>query len=300
MPIYNIYSRRKRCVEKAEPDVYQYDQVPEKLRVQILHIWDSALGTAGYEIIREILRREHGKLYLARQDYNPYNDCRQYLLKAHDIDEWLDVIEISFRYITRVVSDMAGWQRDSEGIIQEPDDAIAELNFRFRDAGLGYQIENGEIIRVDSQFVHAEVVKPTLQFLSDRRFAGAQQEFLDAHAHYRNAEFEDAIVDALRAFESTLRAICDIKRWTYPQGARASDLIRIVRQNDLLPTYLDQTFDQLVATLQSGLPKVRNEAGGHGQGREVRSTPGYVAAYALHLAATDILLLAEAFKASEE
>ncbi len=46
------------------------------------------------------------------------------------------------------------------------------------------------------------------------------------------------------------------------------------------PDYLDKSFDQLIATLSSGLPRVRNEEGAHGQGAKPRATPPYVAAYA--------------------
>lgn len=120
-----------------------------------------------------------------------------------------------------------------------------------------------------------------------------------AHAHYRAGEYKDCVADALNAFESTMKAICDIKKWSYSKGARASDLLKVIRSNGLLPDYLDGSFDQLAATLASGLPKVRNEAGGHGQGAEPRQTPGYIAAYALHLAAAKIVLLFEALKASE-
>ena len=70
-----------------------------------------------------------------------------------------------------------------------------------------------------------------------------------------------------------------------------------VRANGLLPSYLDASFDQLTATLRSGLPEVRNEEGAHGQGATPRETPNYVAAYALYLAAANILFLAEAHKA---
>ena len=72
-----------------------------------------------------------------------------------------------------------------------------------------------------------------------------------------------------------------------------------IRKNGLLPDYLDNSFDQLLATLQSGLPKVRNEEGAHGQGAQPREAPPYVAAYALHLAAAKIVLLVEAFRESE-
>lgn len=96
-----------------------------------------------------------------------------------------------------------------------------------------------------------------------------------------------------------MKAICDIKDWEYKKGARASDLLKILRAKDLLPDYLDNSFDQLAATLSSGLPKVRNEEGGHGQGAQPRATPSYVAAYALHLAAAKIVLLVEAMQDGE-
>ena len=117
---------------------------------------------------------------------------------------------------------------------------------------------------------------------------------MKAHGHYRAGEMKDAITDANNAFESTLKTICDQRVWQYSKGARTSDLLKVVRENRLLPSYLDNSFDQLAATLKSGLPKVRAEEGAHGQGPIPRETPDYVAAYALHLAAVKILFLAQA------
>ena len=233
------------------------------------------------------------------QLYDPNANPKDDLLNAiiyglQSVDDWLDVVDYCFSIIYR---HREWWSIDLSG--QDPEDAIDELNIRFRQAGFGYQFENGQIIRVDSRFVHAEVVKPALALLSDPRLEGAQDEFLSAHAHYSAGEYEDAIVDANRAFESTMKAICDIKEWEYPKGPRASDLVRVVRRNGLLPDYLDQSFNQLIATLQSGLPKVRDEVGGHGQGAKRRETPRYVAGYALHLAAANIVLLVEALKETE-
>jgi len=113
-------------------------------------------------------------------------------------------------------------------------------------------------------------------------------------AGFCSAVDKDCVTDALNAFESTMKAVCDIKGWAYETGARATDLVKILRANALLPDYLDRSFDQLIATLSSGLPRVRNEEGAHGQGAKPRATPPYVAAYALHLAAAKIILLVEA------
>ena len=214
--------------------------------------------------------------------------CAAYLLENRSVDQALDMIEVSFLYVDKVV-------RNSKP--QEADDAIDELNERFRRAGVGYQFENGRIFRVDSELIHAEVVRPALRYLHEKGFEGPRDEFMQAYGHYRAGQTKDAITDANNAFESTLKTICDQRRWQYPKGARVSELLKVLREKGLLPDYLDSSFDQLAATLKSGLPKVRGEEGAHGQGSKPRETPDYVAAYALHLAAAKILFLVKAHKA---
>ena len=115
-----------------------------------------------------------------------------------------------------------------------------------------------------------------------------------AHQHYRASENKDAIIDANNAFESTMKTICNQRGWTFQPGDSATQLVKVLKSNGLLPDYLDKSFDQLAATLKSGLPQVRNEEAAHGQGSEERHTPDYVASYALHLAAAKILFLVEA------
>jgi hypothetical protein len=63
-----------------------------------------------------------------------------------------------------------------------------------------------------------------------------------------------------------MKCICDALGWTYDKKARASDLLKVLKQNHLFPEYLGNTFDQLLAVLKTGLPEVRNNEGSHGQG----------------------------------
>jgi hypothetical protein len=46
--------------------------------------------------------------------------------------------------------------------------------------------------------------------------------------------------------------------------------------------------------LKSGLPEVRNNAGGHGTAPDALPVPAYIAAYALHLSAASIVMVVEA------
>ncbi|MBW4090449.1 MAG: HEPN domain-containing protein [Proteobacteria bacterium] len=186
--------------------------------------------------------------------------------------------------------------RLSVGIEQKPDDAIEELNVRFRDHAIGYRFADGYIVRADSEYVHAEVVQPTLALLREAIFRVAQEEFLTAHKHYRQGREKECIVACQRAFESLLKAMCTARKWDFGQGSGASELIKLVRQRGLFPDYLDAGFDTFVAMLKTGLPGVRNNAGAHGAAPDAPAVPSYIAGYALHMTATNILLLAESFR----
>jgi hypothetical protein len=48
--------------------------------------------------------------------------------------------------------------------------------------------------------------------------------------------------------------------------------------------------------LEGGLPTVRNKNAGHGQGPTPVSVPDYLVAYALHMAAANIVLLIQAHR----
>uniref|UniRef100_UPI0035B4E3DB DUF7014 domain-containing protein n=1 Tax=Acidocella sp. C78 TaxID=1671486 RepID=UPI0035B4E3DB len=79
-------------------------------------------------------------------------------------------------------------------------------------------------------------------------------------------------------------------------SGRCSSRVKVAKGNRLWPDYLDNSFDQLVATLQSGLPKIRDNDASHGQGAKPKAVPDYIAAYALHLAACKIVFITEAAK----
>jgi hypothetical protein len=94
-----------------------------------------------------------------------------------------------------------------------------------------------------------------------------------------------------------MKTICDKKSWSYPPTATAKDLIGIILDHGLIPTYLTSHFTALRSTLEAGAPTVRNKTSGHGQGAQEIPVPEYLAAYAIHLTASDILLLVRAFQA---
>jgi len=313
MAVFDLFSKRQKRLRGEVPDVYQYDDIPSSLRVQIAYIIKDALGDSGnqetvesFQWIHNILCREYGKLSLSNNSSLRHRDSSSiyinyieevinFILTTNDPEQILDITELSFRLIDEAYRDYQVRRRLQSKI--HPDEAIEELNARFMEHRVGYQYESGEIIRVDSQFIHSEAVKPVLHLLSDDRFKGVNEEFLRAHEHYRHGRYKECLNDCLKAFESTMKTICDKQVWSYQPGDTAKKLINVCFQNQLIPTYLQDQFSSLRQSLESGVPTVRNKLGGHGQGSQPIIVPQYFAAYQLHMTASTILFLVEAEKA---
>lgn len=234
--------------------------------------------------------REYGVFGLG-EERDLYERVGNFLLKTEDPEKILDVIELSFLYIDRVF-------RNNPNVSTRPrispDEAINELNYRFRGHGVGYQYESGQIIKVDSQFIHSEVVKPVLIMLSNPMYKNANEEFLKAHELYRERNYKDCVNNCLKAFESCLKIICQKRRWNHGKNDTANRLISIVFKNELIPSLMQSHFSGLRSALESGVPTIRNNQTGHGQGPEEITVPEYIASYILHLTASNILLLAKA------
>jgi hypothetical protein len=274
-------------------DFFTYDKIPKALRVQIVHIIRDALGEGDYAYytykeINETLCREFGLFEL--MPFQSYQESIfNYLLQCQECEKIIDIIELCFITINTIGYEYVQF---TQSIKATPEEAIQELNDRFKEHGIGYQFESNEIIKVDSQYLHSEIVKPALQILGkEERFKGANEEFLEAHEHYSHNRYKECLVAALKAFESVMKAICSKQGWQYNQNDSAKKLIEICFEKDLIPDYLQSHFAGLRAMLEGGVPTVRNKLGGHGQGTENIDVPESIASFALHITAANILLL---------
>ncbi len=133
--------------------------------------------------------------------------------------------------------------------------------------------------------------------LSDPMYEGANEEFLKAHKHYRAQRYEECMNECYKAFESCIKAICDKRGWSYGDKHGLKDLIDIVYDEELIPSSMQSYFSALRGTLESGASTLRNCHSGHGQGSKKITVPEHMAAYVLHLTASNILFLA---KSNEE
>ncbi|MET0466894.1 MAG: hypothetical protein ABW007_27280 [Chitinophagaceae bacterium] len=304
MPIFDLYSKRQKRLRGETPDVFTYDAIPNALRVQIVHIWRDAIGEAGdyyqlasdlYEQIHNTLCREYGVFRLNKGSSRTWSgEVSNYFLTCGDTEKALDVIELVFHGIEVVTGD-GDYRAQTEPTLT-PDEAVAELNTRFLEHGVGYHFEAGQLIRKDSELIHTETVIPALHFLSEPEYNGANEEFLKAHEHYRHGRHKESLNECLKAYESTMKAICHKRRWAYGQNDTAKKLIDICFVNGLVPSFLQTQITALKSVLESGIPTVRNKLGGHGQGAQQTIVPPHLVSYALHLTATTIVFLVESEK----
>jgi AbiJ N-terminal domain 4 len=306
LAILDIFSKRQKKLRGDAPDVYVYDSLPQPLRTQIIHIWIETLGNesqwwegqvkACYSMIVDALCREYGvfKLHAGRGygDRDYINELANFFLSEDEVEKALDAVEITFRLIDKFTRNWDYLKRDNASELA--DSAIEELNGRFKEHGVGYQFVDGEIIRIDSELIHNEVVKPALRLLNQTKYAGAQQEFLKAHQHYRAGNAKEALNECLKAFESQMKSICDKRGWRYSGNATAKNLIEACLDNGLIPPFWQQNFTSLRSLLESSIPTGRNKLGGHGQGGTTTEVPDYLVAYMLHMTASALVFLGEA------
>lgn len=299
--MFELYSRRIKN-SLGEPEIYEYNEFSIQFRNQFFFVLSDVLDYAKENVIYNVwdnihdyFARELGVKCLYSNKY-PKKAQIEFFVEQSSNDEFLDFIDYSFCAIINIRdqnNQLNPYETDFNEIVER---AIIELNCRFKQHNLGYEFVNGEIIRKDNEYMHQQVVKPALKLLVDAGFIGAEQEFMDAFEHRRKGENKDAILDALKAFESTMKAICDGIGYPYDATrSTAKDLISILEQNSFYPAYLNNHITSLRTSLESGLPTLRNKNAGHGQGTTVVNVSDEFTEYALNLAATNIVLLVKIY-----
>lgn len=244
-----------------------------------------------YRRIHNTLCREYGKLHLGFHNDSDRDQLFQYFNRTNNVNEVIDIIEVTFQYIFLIKKNFEPYTH--EKIKLRPDIAIEELNQRFKEHSVGYQFDGGQIIRIDSTYIHLEITKPTISLLQNSKFAGANEEYLKAHDYYKDGKNKECLTECLKAFESTMKIICKEKEWVYNETDTASKLINICFEQNLIPSFSQNQFSGLQNLLVSGIPPLRNKLGGHGQGQVPQIVADEMARYGLNLTGTNIIFLVE-------
>lgn len=306
MGITDLFFKREKRKRGEYPDIYQYENLPYKLKVQIVLIWSETIGADSHyyeyeskickdnrellEYVHKALVKELGVFELPTSNNlnspNYFTKVGNFFLSSIETDIELSVIELMM-HVIEVFYDLYPEKFDVKEILDE-------FNQRFREHGVGYQYESGQIVRVDSEFIHAEAVKPVLQLLSNPTYRGAQEEFLNAHEHYRHGRYDAALTDCLKAFESTMKIIIHKRSWVCDKNATSKKLVDCCLSNELIPKFWTDQFNSLSNILTSSIGTPRNKLSGHGKGNDEIVVPEHLIQYVLHMTASTIVFLIKA------
>lgn len=290
------FSRKEEVVKKEE-------LMPEALKNQIFHIIRDSIGyvpltksiyySNDEEIIlskyQKIINKfcdELGKLYLEVPSRNRGNFAViffEYFFAEEDLKKLFLLIEIFF-YVFRRETYTIGLY----------DNAVYRLNKRFKEHSFGYIFKLGKIVKNNSYFLQKEIVEPSLNLISNEKFAGAEKEFRQALEDYRQDNNIAALNSCNRALESTIKIICDLNKWNYTPRDTIGRLINICKDNNLFEDFFYGEANSLVEILANGAPRLRNGKSGHGSGSQEKEIPDFYVDYMIHTTATVIIFLINA------
>jgi hypothetical protein len=306
--VRKLYSQRQREAEEGARSDYLYDDVPEPFRWQLWYAMEKSFSAltprdpseaiergvfqvdpraVGLHRVQQELREAYGKPSLSGASWyrDPEKDLLQFLLECEarlvlDLAEvWLAVLSgLARRFRPDApAASVSRWQ--------------SELNALLRSHRIGYEFVDGAPVRIDSAFLHVEVVKEAIALMHAEGFAAPLEEFARAVEHRDEGRPEDAITNANSAFESTMKVVFDREGIPYDPKATAKVLIQTLYDRGFLLPELEGLTNNLRAFLECSLPMLRSRHGAHGRGSLPRAIEESYATFALHLAGAFIVFL---------
>jgi hypothetical protein len=86
-----------------------------------------------------------------------FMELANFLLLEKSTEKFLYAVEFSFKIVDQVARKDSYLARPNA--FQIADNAVEELNARFREHGVGFQFVHGQIIRIDSKLIHGHSLK---------------------------------------------------------------------------------------------------------------------------------------------
>lgn len=276
-----VYSIRN--IQRVD-NIFIYDKVSEKFKQQIFYLMKDNLAIMDLVILYNKItlhcgiKRNIDETYLKNpttfQD-NFISGFQKLIDNQNNIEFYLDLIELFLEI----------YKEDKKKI-------TVSINKLLFINSLGFQVDEikNQIMRIDSSHIYQEIIIPTLLLLNDSKFKNVDDEYRKAFEELKSGNYENVLVEANKAFESTMKIICDLKEFGLPSKHTATALISHLRKNNFITNFQDEKFNGLSKTLES-ISIIRNNQAGHGQGSVARNLSVIYAEYALRVSASNILLL---------
>lgn len=240
-------------------------------------------------------------------DYNYYtesvtNDIEK-LLTSFETEEILDFLDIIIVNIEKTIqeykkSEPPYFYEDAGSSVRElvnyKKEFINSLNDVFQHNNLGYEVVNNTITTKKSDFLHVETICKPLTLLVNEEFSGPLKEFEIAIDKYTHKKYEDAVIEACKAFESTMKAVLEKLNVKNFDKLPAKGLINLLKEHGIFESFQDDNLNMLTSILL-GLPTIRNKKAGHGDGIDTKEVERSYASFALNLAGSYIVFMLDRY-----
>lgn len=254
-----------------------------------------------WDQLEDLLLREIGVPQL-RSGYSSYERVQNFLLTS-DQNEFLTTI-LAFLIVTKEYTTGHG-QPIRMGIryLDVPlESVIDRIHAIFKSHDFRFEIAESarggfQAISIDSEYLHEEAISKPMKLLHDLDFRGPLEEFDDAIQALEKQEYDNAINEAQKAFESTMKAILQELGISFNPSWQAGKLIDASIKADVIPKSLGSLSGGIRTVLESGLPSIRNAPGAaHGAGRDPKLIEQSYARFAVNLCGSYIRFLIERYE----
>lgn len=219
----------------------------------------------GEEAISQ-LKRAYGWEKLPKQIRPEAGGGREFtevIKRSKDSVVILDLIEIFLTVVDR----------------EKREDCRVRVNGILDRSGCAWRISDGEFFKLDADFIGLRLAVDAHDSLLANSFAGAADEFAKAREELAAGEVKDAILHAGKSFESVMKVMTGNNDGT--AALLAKKLLELKFFDDLPEDVRVGFTDKVMTTLAF----LRNNLGGHGQGKAIVEVSPVYGVLAIQLAA---------------
>ncbi|MCK4730147.1 MAG: abortive infection family protein [Candidatus Aenigmarchaeota archaeon] len=309
-PIKDLYLRRMKNLKGELPDYYSY-KLNQTIRHKIIgRILDSnyeksrMYDSYDYNELKELIisiERELGRtLYAELASINKFTN---FMFRCSD-EEFLSSLEL---LLSIKIKNLSQFQEDYDQIKNTTEILIVNINKIFKIDKIGYEIIPAGledlpfiIVPFNSKYLYLETIKKPMSLMHSEKFKGALNEFEKAIEKYRKDDFENAIGEANKAYESTLKTVLFFKKIPFDETRdKIPRLVDKVKSANIIDSTLESVFNSFWPVLKNGPNNIRNLSGvAHGQGVDVKTIQKSYADFVLRTVGTYIVFLIEKFQES--
>lgn len=202
--------------------------------------------------------------------------------KRYEGASFRDVILNS--YPSEVLDAIEAWFGSNPSTVM---DCEKEINAVLYIHNSSWRFIDGNAVLIDSEYHQREIHAKTVELLKTNKAYGALEEFQEAINDLTASETKDAVVNAHKSVESTMKVVLGAGS----EKLRYGQLLRKLIDSDIIPEYYEGFFDNF-EQLVLGVGKERNLPGrGHGQGSQPTEVDRSLAEFTVNLAGSINLFL---------